>query len=163
GAVCEWYRARPVRRGLHRRRRRGRPGRRRHPGLPHRRPGGRRGAAHVDPRLAGPPADPRGVPRLAAEGAGRRGDRRRRRPGGGGAMRFVAVTSCPTGIAHTYMAAEALEQAARSAGHEIAVETQGAAGSDPIDPAVIAAADAVIYAADLEVKDKGRFAGKPFV
>ncbi|WP_017595860.1 PTS fructose transporter subunit IIC [Nocardiopsis potens] len=78
-------------------------------------------------------------------------------------MRFVAVTSCPTGIAHTYMAAEALEQAARAAGHEIAVETQGAAGSDPIDPAVIAAADAVIYAADLEVKEKGRFAGKPFV
>ena len=78
-------------------------------------------------------------------------------------MRFVAVTSCPTGIAHTYMAAEALEQAARAAGHEIEVETQGAAGSDPIAPSVIAAADAVIFAADVEVRDRERFAGKPLV
>jgi PTS system fructose-specific IIC component len=78
-------------------------------------------------------------------------------------MKFVAVSSCPTGIAHTYMAAEALEQAGRDAGHEVVVETQGAAGSTPLDPAVIAAADGVIYAADLEVKDKERFAGKPFV
>lgn len=78
-------------------------------------------------------------------------------------MKLVAVTSCPTGIAHTYMAAEALEQAGRAAGHEVAVETQGAAGSMPLDPRVIAEADGVIYAADLEVKDKDRFAGKPFV
>lgn len=78
-------------------------------------------------------------------------------------MKFVAVSSCPTGIAHTYMAAEALEQAGKAAGHEVVVETQGAAGTTPIDPAVIAAADGVIYAADLEVKDKNRFAGKPFV
>ncbi|AEE45215.1 PTS fructose transporter subunit IIC [Cellulomonas fimi] len=78
-------------------------------------------------------------------------------------MKLVAVTSCPTGIAHTYMAAEALEQAGRAAGHEVAVETQGAAGSMPLDPRVIADADGVIYAADLEVKDKDRFAGKPFV
>ena len=47
-------------------------------------------------------------------------------------MKFVGVTSCPTGIAHTYMAAEGLEQAAKAAGHEIVVETQGSAGSDPI-------------------------------
>lgn len=78
-------------------------------------------------------------------------------------MKLVAVSSCPTGIAHTYMAAEALEQAGRAAGHEVHVETQGAAGSTPLDPAIIAAADGVIYAADLEVKDKQRFAGKPFV
>ncbi|MCC2335903.1 PTS fructose transporter subunit IIC [Cellulomonas wangsupingiae] len=78
-------------------------------------------------------------------------------------MKLVAVSSCPTGIAHTYMAAEALEQAGKAAGHEVHVETQGAAGSTPLDPAVIAAADGVIYAADLEVKDKQRFAGKPFV
>ncbi len=78
-------------------------------------------------------------------------------------MRFVAVSSCPTGIAHTYMAAEALEQAAQAAGHECVVETQGAAGSTPIDPEVIAAADGVIFAADLEVQNKGRFAGKPTV
>lgn len=78
-------------------------------------------------------------------------------------MRLVAVSSCPTGIAHTYMAAEALEQAGRAAGHDVQVETQGAAGSTPLDPAVVAAADGVIYAADLEVRDKQRFAGKPFV
>lgn len=78
-------------------------------------------------------------------------------------MKFVAVTSCPTGIAHTYMAAENLEQSGKAAGHEVQVETQGAAGSTPLDPAIIAAADGVIFAADLEVKDKARFAGKPFV
>jgi PTS system fructose-specific IIC component len=78
-------------------------------------------------------------------------------------MKFVAVTSCPTGIAHTYMAAEAIEQAGVKAGHEIHVETQGAAGADPLDPAVIAAADAVIFAADVEVRNKERFAGKPLV
>jgi PTS system fructose-specific IIC component len=78
-------------------------------------------------------------------------------------MKFVAVSSCPTGIAHTYMAAEALEQAGKAAGHEVHVETQGAAGSTPLDPAIIAAADGVIYAADLEVQQRDRFAGKPFV
>jgi fructose PTS system EIIBC or EIIC component len=78
-------------------------------------------------------------------------------------MKFVAVTSCPTGIAHTYMAAENLEQSGKAAGHDIQVETQGSAGSVPLDPAVIAAADGVIYAADLPVRDKDRFAGKPFV
>ena len=78
-------------------------------------------------------------------------------------MKFVAVTSCPTGIAHTYMAAEGLEQAAKAAGDEIVVETQGSAGSTPLDPAVIAAADAVIFAADVEVSGRERFAGKPLV
>ncbi len=78
-------------------------------------------------------------------------------------MKFVAVTSCPTGIAHTYMAAEALEQSGKAAGHEVVVETQGSAGSTPLDPAIIAAADGVIFAADLEVQQKERFAGKPTV
>ncbi len=78
-------------------------------------------------------------------------------------MKFVAVTSCPTGIAHTYMAAEALEQAAVDAGDELVVETQGSAGSEPLDPQVIAEADAVIFAADVEVRDRERFAGKPLV
>lgn len=78
-------------------------------------------------------------------------------------MKLVAVTSCPTGIAHTYMAAESLEQAARAAGHEIVVETQGAGGFDPIPAATIADADAVIFAADVEVRDRGRFAGLPAV
>jgi len=78
-------------------------------------------------------------------------------------MKLVAVTSCPTGIAHTYMAAESIEQAAKAAGHSITVETQGAAGAEPIPADVIAAADAVIFAADVEVRDHERFAGKPLV
>ncbi|MEU4261657.1 PTS fructose transporter subunit IIABC [Streptomyces argenteolus] len=78
-------------------------------------------------------------------------------------FRIVAVTSCPTGIAHTYMAAESLEAAARAAGVVISVETQGSAGFQRLDPAVIAAADAVIWAHDVEVREKARFAGKPVV
>jgi PTS system fructose-specific IIC component len=78
-------------------------------------------------------------------------------------MKILAVTSCPTGIAHTYMAAEALEQAAKAAGHEIIVETQGAAGAVPFTPEQLAQADAVILAADVEVRGRERFAGKPTV
>ncbi len=81
----------------------------------------------------------------------------------GGSRSLVAVTACPTGIAHTYMAAEALEAAAAKAGVEIAVETQGSAGSKPLSPATIAAASAVIFAVDVGVRDRGRFAGKPVV
>ncbi|WP_076263800.1 PTS fructose transporter subunit IIABC [Intrasporangium flavum] len=79
------------------------------------------------------------------------------------ALNLVGVTSCPTGIAHTYMAAEGLENAAKAAGHTMLVETQGSAGSKPLSAAQIAAADAVIFAHDLPVKDAGRFAGKPLV
>lgn len=78
-------------------------------------------------------------------------------------FRIVAVTSCPTGIAHTYMAAESLENAGREAGIEITVETQGSAGFTRLDPAVIAAADGVIFAHDVPVREKDRFAGKPTV
>ncbi|MCX5090861.1 fructose-specific PTS transporter subunit EIIC [Streptomyces sp. NBC_00365] len=78
-------------------------------------------------------------------------------------FRIVAVTSCPTGIAHTYMAAESLENAGREAGVELIVETQGSAGFTRLDPAVIAAADGVIFAHDVPVRDKDRFAGKPTV
>ncbi|MGW7270285.1 PTS fructose transporter subunit IIABC [Streptomyces sp. NPDC054864] len=78
-------------------------------------------------------------------------------------FRIVAVTSCPTGIAHTYMAAESLENAAREAGVELTVETQGSAGFTRLDPAVIASADAVVFAHDVPVRDKNRFAGKPTV
>ena len=78
-------------------------------------------------------------------------------------MKFVAVTSCPTGIAHSEMAAEALETAARDAGHEIEVEVQGASGAPPIDTAVINAADAVIFAVDAMVRDRDRFANLPTV
>ncbi|MET9591802.1 fructose-specific PTS transporter subunit EIIC [Streptomyces sp. NPDC006516] len=78
-------------------------------------------------------------------------------------FRIVAVTSCPTGIAHTYMAAESLEAAARAAGVQLSVETQGSAGFERLDPAVIASADAVIWAHDVEVREKARFGGKPVV
>ncbi|MFG1668746.1 fructose-specific PTS transporter subunit EIIC [Streptomyces sp. Y7] len=78
-------------------------------------------------------------------------------------FRIVAVTSCPTGIAHTYMAAESLENAGREAGVELVVETQGSAGFTRLDPAVIAAADGVIFAHDVAVREKDRFAGKPTV
>ncbi|MFI0814891.1 fructose-specific PTS transporter subunit EIIC [Streptomyces sp. NPDC021098] len=78
-------------------------------------------------------------------------------------FRIVAVTSCPTGIAHTYMAAESLENAAREAGVELVVETQGSAGFEKLPAATITAADAVIFAHDVEVRDKERFAGKPTV
>ncbi|KOV56032.1 PTS lactose transporter subunit IIC [Streptomyces sp. AS58] len=84
-------------------------------------------------------------------------------PAGARPFRIVAVTSCPTGIAHTYMAAESLESAGREAGVEVVVETQGSAGFTRLDPGVIAAADAVILAHDVPVRDKARFAGKPTV
>ena len=78
-------------------------------------------------------------------------------------LTLVGVTSCPTGIAHTYMAAESLENAAKAAGHTMKVETQGSAGSTPLSRAEIEAADAVIFAHDLPVKDISRFAGKPVI
>ncbi|RYC12824.1 PTS fructose transporter subunit IIABC [Nocardioides zhouii] len=81
----------------------------------------------------------------------------------GGQASLVAVTACPTGIAHTYMAAEALEAAAARAGVELHVETQGSAGSTPLSPDTIAAAGAVIFAVDVGVRDRSRFAGKPMV
>ena len=82
---------------------------------------------------------------------------------GGRPFRIVAVTSCPTGIAHTYMAAESLENAGREAGVELVVETQGSAGFTRLDPALIADADGVIFAHDVPVREKERFAGKPTV
>ena len=74
-------------------------------------------------------------------------------------MKFVAITSCPTGIAHTYMAAEALQVAAKEMGHDIKVETQGSVGvEDALTQEDLAQAKAVIIAADTSV-DKSRFAG----
>jgi PTS system fructose-specific IIC component len=78
-------------------------------------------------------------------------------------MRLIAVTACPTGIAHTYMAAEALEQAAKAAGHEIVVETQGSAGSTPFTDEQLQQADAVILAADVAVRGRERFDHLPIV
>jgi PTS system fructose-specific IIC component len=79
------------------------------------------------------------------------------------ARTLIAITACPTGIAHTYMAADSLVAAAKEAGVTLHVETQGSSGSTPLSPDVIASADAVIFATDVGVKDKGRFAGKPVI
>jgi PTS system fructose-specific IIC component len=73
------------------------------------------------------------------------------------------VSACPTGIAHTYMAADKLTAAGEAAGVDVHVETQGSSGATPLDPAVIRAADAVIFAVDVGVRDRDRFAGKPLV
>jgi PTS system fructose-specific IIC component len=75
--------------------------------------------------------------------------------------KIVAVTACPTGIAHTIMAAEALKKTADVMGYDLAVETQGSEGvKNPLSQADIDAADLVILAADIHV-DPSRFAGKP--
>ncbi|RAX46050.1 PTS lactose transporter subunit IIC [Arthrobacter sp. AQ5-06] len=102
-------------------------------------------AAHVAPADAAP-----------AAGAGAAGSASRPK-------RLVAVTACPTGIAHTYMAADSLVAAAQEMGVDLQVETQGSSGAKPLDPAVIAAADAVIFAVDVDVRGKERFAGKPVI
>ena len=81
----------------------------------------------------------------------------------GGGRLIVGVSSCPTGIAHTFMAAEALEQAGKARGIEVHIEGQGSGKIDWLDPDLIRRADAVIFAHDLPVKDRDRFAGKPVV
>lgn len=84
-------------------------------------------------------------------------------PAGQEPISIVAVTSCPTGIAHTYMAAEALAAAGAKAGVEIHVEPQGSVGAETLDPEIIRRASAVIFAADVGVRDKQRFSGLPEV
>ncbi|RRN43836.1 PTS fructose transporter subunit EIIBC [Lautropia dentalis] len=93
------------------------------------------------------------VPATAAASAGAGGP-----PPAG--MKVVAITSCPTGVAHTFMAAEALEEGAKEAGYTIKVETRGSVGAqNTLTPEEIAAADIVVIAADTQV-DKSRFTGK---
>ena len=76
------------------------------------------------------------------------------------AQNFVAVTACPTGVAHTFMAAEALQQGAAKLGYRIQVETQGSVGAKNIlTDEAIATADIVILATDIEV-NTDRFVGK---
>ncbi|MDD9372259.1 MAG: fructose-specific PTS transporter subunit EIIC, partial [Acidimicrobiales bacterium] len=117
-------------------------------------PGAREpGSSEAATGAAGPdaagPGDETSAPVAAADAADQ------------GPRRFVAITSCPTGIAHTFMAAEGLRRAAEALGHEIAVETQGSVGAqDVLSDGDIAAADAVVIAADTKV-DLSRFAGKP--
>lgn len=81
-------------------------------------------------------------------------------PEAGGPRRIVAITSCPTGIAHTFMAAEGIQAAAHALGHSVRVETQGSVGArDALTPDEIAAADIVLIAADTGI-DRSRFSGK---
>jgi len=75
-------------------------------------------------------------------------------------MKIVAVTSCPTGIAHTYMAAAQLEKTAKKLGHTIKVETQGSMGiENELSESDIKGAGAAIFAAELPVRNKERFDG----
>ena len=78
-------------------------------------------------------------------------------------MKFVGVTACPTGIAHSAMAAEALETKAKEMGHEMEIEIHGASGAEFVDRQVITDADAIIIASDATVSERNRFDGKPTV
>jgi fructose-specific phosphotransferase system IIB component len=79
-------------------------------------------------------------------------------------MKILAITACPTGIAHTYMAAEQLERTGRQLGHTIKVETQGAMGiENRLTEADVSGADALILATDIPVQGRDRFAGIPKV
>jgi len=103
-------------------------------------------------------ADPQRFLRDAAERAQPHAESTEAVPSG--RRRLVAVTACPTGVAHTFMAAEALQQAAARMGIDLQVETRGSVGArNLLDDAAIAAADAVLLATDIEV-DTSRFAGK---
>ena len=79
-------------------------------------------------------------------------------------MKIVAVTACPTGIAHTYMAAEQLEKTAKALGHQIKVETQGAMGiENELSAKEIREADVALFAVDIDVEGRERFSGKRVV
>ncbi len=77
---------------------------------------------------------------------------------------IVAVTACPSGVAHTYMAAEALESAAKAKGWAAQVETQGSIGiENELSSEAIKAADVVILTKDIDIKNAERFEGKTVV
>ena len=77
--------------------------------------------------------------------------------------RIVAITACPTGIAHTYMAADYLRAAGKKLGIDVKVEPQGSTATEPLSTDDIEGADAVIFATDVGVKGRERFAGKPVI
>ena len=79
-------------------------------------------------------------------------------------MKIVAVTACPTGIAHTYMAAEQLEKTAKALGHQIKVDTQGAMGiENELSAKEIREADIAVFAVDIDVEQRDRFNGKKII
>lgn len=95
------------------------------------------------------PDEPQEAPKAAPEADGR--------------IKVLAVTACPTGIAHTYMAAEGLEKKAKEMGVTIKVETNGSGGAkNVLTPEEIAACDCIIIAADKDVA-MARFDGKPLI
>lgn len=74
-------------------------------------------------------------------------------------MKVVGVTSCPTGIAHTYLSAEKLTKAAKAAGYDVKIETQGAKTDNALTAEDIESADVIVFAVDRAI-EKGRFAGR---
>lgn len=79
-------------------------------------------------------------------------------------MNVIAVTACPSGVAHTYMSAEALEKAFKSTGHNVKVETQGSIGiENKLTSEDVKAADYVILTKDVAIQDEERFKGKVIV
>ncbi|OOE53274.1 PTS fructose transporter subunit IIBC [Salinivibrio kushneri] len=81
-------------------------------------------------------------------------------PSESGTVSIVGITACPTGVAHTFMAAEAVEEAAKAKGYQVKIETRGSVGAkNALTDQEIEAADLVFIAADIEV-DLSRFAGK---
>lgn len=73
-------------------------------------------------------------------------------------MKIVGVSACPTGIAHTYMAQEAIEKEGRKRGYDIKIETQGSMGvENELDQAEIDAADVVVFAVSIDIEDEERF------
>lgn len=79
-------------------------------------------------------------------------------------MKLLAVTSCPSGVAHTYMSAEALQKAAEKRSIKIKVETQGSIGRENIiTHKDVEEADAVILTKDMPIIEEERFKGKPIV
>ncbi|SDC98864.1 PTS fructose transporter subunit IIC [Belnapia rosea] len=120
------------------------------------------GEAAAPAGLAGMQAIHAGIAEVLADPAGvlARLDGGVPAPAAARGQRIVAITSCPTGIAHTFMAAEGLEGAAKALGHQIRVETQGSVGAqNALTPEEIAAADLVLIAADTQV-DLSRFGAK---
>nr|WP_028021423.1 PTS fructose-like transporter subunit IIB [Enterovibrio calviensis] len=79
-------------------------------------------------------------------------------------MKLIGVTSCPSGVAHTYMAAEALETAAKAKGWDVKIETQGAIGIETeLTAADVESADVVVLTKDIAIKNEERFNGKKIV
>ena len=104
--------------------------------------------------------DPEGFLRSAADTAGELKQDDAADAPEGSKPKLVAITACPTGVAHTFMAAEALQQAAIRKGYDLQVETRGSVGArNVLEPQAIENADVVLLATDIEV-DVARFAGK---